>query len=151
EIALEIKREVISHRAIFESFIEEGVINELITLPNKELFLSKTGENELILNVGKYELTYTPEDFSQHVKETLDCLDKYPNYTISILPEAPFVDLKIYITKSHVTVLKKIHPNMILEFIEPRFARFFRDYFEALSYQYDLGKEEAKRILQRYL
>ncbi|MCF0114258.1 MAG: helix-turn-helix domain-containing protein, partial [Erysipelotrichaceae bacterium] len=48
EIALEIKREVISHRAIFESFIEEGVINELITLPNKELFLSKTGENELI-------------------------------------------------------------------------------------------------------
>ncbi len=126
-------------------------IDELIRLPtDEELFSGKVRVNfghELF----DVDLTYTPEEFSEHAAAMIELLDQEKNYHIILMPDLPFRDIRVAGTKEGLAVLRCSPPFSAFFITEPSLCRAFTDYFHILKSQYESDRMTVRRKFEQYL
>ena len=100
-------------------------------------------------------VTYTPEEYAEHIAYTLTLLRKHPHYSVYLLPELPFENVMIMVRQGAGTLIKKLNQPALALFTEhPALLQSISDYTDALklrSMRVHPERGRALKAMQQYL
>lgn len=88
---------------------------------------------------------YTSEQYSDHIRNIINLLKKYPGYKLVPLPEVPFNNVKLLLCKDMVKVTCTSEPFVSLSFRHPKIVSAFQDYTVRLIDKY---KKDHKTLIK---
>ncbi len=134
-------------RKRFEAFewkVKSGYVHEYMPLPAYEDIF----DGCVLMDLPGLSVTYTLEEYDEHIRNIISLLETYPNYRIVLLPEAPFKDIKLLISEQVVAVVRKSSPYITIQFEHSELCRAFISYAETLQNQYKQDRLSVRRILE---
>ena len=100
-------------------------------------------------------VTYTPEEYAEHIAYTLALLRKHPHYSVYLLPELPFENVMVMVRQGAGTLIKKLNQPALAFFTEhPALLQSISDYTDALklrSMRVHPERGRALKAMQQYL
>ncbi len=103
------------------------------------------------MDLPELSVTYTPQEYAAHVRRVIELSERLPGYRFYILPEAPFEDMKIFVSDSFVAVARLREPYLTILFEHPDLCRAFIAYAARIRDQYSQDKLTTRRLLERCL
>ncbi len=123
--------------------LTQGFLHEYMPVPAPEALASGA--------LPTCALAYTPRAYAEHVRSVVELMEANPNYRLVLLPEAPFDDLDILISRDLVAVGRLTEPYLTIVFEHPDLCRAFVAYAERIREQYDQDKLTTKNRLEQFL
>ena len=128
--------------------LDSGAIAEIICLPDLESVL----HGDVVVNFGaemiEQTLFYTYEDYLDHTEAVRKLVNTEKNYHLTLLPEAPFRDLQVFILKDAVAVLKCREPYTAFVFFNEQLSQSVQDYLDSLIKQYTTDRFTVNQVLK---
>ena len=128
--------------------LDSGAIAEIICLPDLESVL----HGDVVVNFGAemidQTLFYTYEDYLDHTEAVRKLVNTEKNYHLTLLPEAPFRDLQVFILKDAVAVLKCREPYTAFVFFNEQLSQSVQDYLDSLIKQYTTDRFTVNQVLK---
>ncbi len=127
--------------------LEKGFVHECFPVaPDDELFAGKVP-----IDVPGSKVFYTPEEYSAHLRHIMEFSRKRSTYRFFALPEPPFQDVQIVISRRLVTVSRLAPPLVTILITHSALCGAFADYAERVKDQYALDKLSAYRLLEGHI
>lgn len=141
-------------RLQLREMLEHGSVDEILCLPDHETVAN--GRVSLNLGAEMVELliTYTPEEYAEHIAAIREMVNKEKNYHLTLLPQAPFRDLQVFTVKDAVAVLRCRAPYTAFVFRNDALLRSVSDYGKYLIDQYAEDRyttTQALDVVLKYL
>ena len=125
----------------------ETVLCECLYLPaDEELF-----GDRVYMDIPGRRIAYTPEEYGAHIRNIAGLLESTAGYRLCVLPQPPFNDLKIIITKNLVAVSRLKPPFVTFIFRHPDMCRAFMSYANTFRKQYCSDKVTVLQLLEKYV
>ena len=128
--------------------LDTGGIDEIICLPNLENVL----HGDVVVNLGaemiEQTLFYTYVDYVEHTEAVRKLVNREKNYHLTLLPEAPFRDLQVFILRDAVAVLKCREPYTAFVFFNEQLAQSVQEYLDSLIEQYAMDRFTVNQVLK---
>jgi transcriptional regulator with XRE-family HTH domain len=139
----------------FETELKNGGVTEYITLPSdEELFTGRVELNLSSLFLNR-TITYTTEEYSEHICAILSLINEQDQYHFEPLKERPFVNIQIALKSDvGVMVLKSDDPTAGFWFGHPMMCRAFEEYIDVISDKIKLplaNKNNLVNLLSKYV
>ena len=97
-------------------------------------------------------VTYTSEEYAEHIAYTLALLRKHPHYSVYLLPELPFENVMVMVRQGAGTLIKKLNQPALAVFTEhPALLQSISDYTDALKLRSMRVHPERGRALKMML
>jgi hypothetical protein len=131
--------------------LDTGGIDEIICLPSLESVL----RGDVAVNLGaemiEHTLFYTYVDYVEHTEAVRELVNREKNYHLTLLPEAPFRDLQVFILRDAVAVLKCREPYTAFVFFNEQLAQSVQEYLDSLIEQYATDRFTVNQVLKEML
>lgn len=127
--------------------VKSGFLHEYVPLPSDEELFG----GAVPMDIPGITLTYTPQEYAEHIRNIIAFSDKYANYRFYAIPEVAFEDVKILVSDRAVAVARLKAPYSTILFEHPDLCRAFAAYVEHIREQYRQDKLTTKHTLERYL
>lgn len=125
----------------FEAALKSGYVHELIPIIRNGRIFADIADG----------ICYTPSELTAHIKNILRLMDKYANYRVYILPEAPFANMCVMTDNNRVMVLKTKNPRISFVFTHPLMLNAFQNYIAHLKSTCEQDKNTARNILKQHV
>ena len=132
---------------IFTDELNHGFVHEIICTAEDELLFS----GKIPAEIQSANLTYTPHEYKEHIKNTIAFSDSNPNYRFYALPDTPFTNITIAVSENAVLVTRLLPPQMTFAFSHPAMCEAFSEYVNRLKELNNQDKLTTKRLLERYV
>lgn len=77
---------------------------------------------------------YTPAEYAEHIRETLELLNAYPGYSIYLLPEVPFQNVMFMVRQGVGTLIRKLdEPSLAMITAHPALLSSLSNYIDILK------------------
>ncbi|MCR5624252.1 MAG: helix-turn-helix transcriptional regulator [Lachnospiraceae bacterium] len=126
---------------------QQGIFCNYLPLPTDEMLFN----GKVPIDIPELEIAYTPEEYADHIKNTISLLKKYPGFIFYPLPQAVFDDIQIILTADTVIVTRMKAPFISILFKHPDLYMAFKTYVENVAKQYKKDKELVIKELEKYL
>ena len=137
----------------FEYELATGNIIEYTTLPTSEDLLAGKVKLNLMHQFLLEPISYTREEYKQHLSNIISLLEKNTNYNFSPLTYSPFENIQI-IMKSDISVMVlKNLPAVSFLFGHPMMCQAFDEYLDAISKRICIaihGRKDLIHFLNNY-
>ncbi len=81
-----------------------------------------------------WDLPYTPKEYACHLRQTVDRLERYPNYHLVLLDRLPLPAVIIYTKPGNLALLiKAAHPFVVMEVAESNMLAAFAEYLKQIA------------------
>lgn len=138
----------------FENELDNGRVIEYTALPKKNDLLTGKVKLNLANQFSLPSISYTAEEYTQHINEIISLLKKNQHYNFSPLSHHPLENIQIILkTDLTVMVLKKNPPAVSFLFSHPMMCQAFDEYIDTMSKRNSLNiqnREELLQTLNRY-
>lgn len=134
-------------RDLLMDYLEKGYVHEFVPTADDEAIFSES----VPVAFPDLDLTYTPSEYSSHVREVISLLDRYPSYRFCLLPDAPFSNTQIVVTDNVVAVTRLEAPRITFLISHPLTCQAFSAYAARIRDRYRMDRISAKTALERYL
>ena len=128
--------------------LDLGAIDEILCLPDRETVLNGCVNVNLGAEMIDLTLTYTYEEYLEHIEAVRELVNEEKNYHLTLLPETPFLDLQVFILQDAVAVVKCMKPYMAFVFFNEQLARSVSGYLDSLINQYSTDRFTINRVLE---
>ena len=108
-------------------------------------------EGKIRVDIPEVPLTYTPQEYADHIREIMRISDSYINYRFFAIPDAPFSNTKISFSDNTVIVTRLKPPNISFIISHPAICEAFSAYAENIKKIYNHDKLTLNQLLKRYL
>ena len=127
--------------------LNEAFVHECIPAAEEEsLFAEK-----VFADIPGLAITYTPNEYAEHIKNIMTLSDENPKYRFYTLPDAPFANTQIVLSNSLVTVSRLNTPQITFLISHPAVYEAFIAYADSIKNRYRQDKLTTRRFLERYL
>ena len=155
EITAENKKEIINfyHRSTrhFDQILEKGELREFICLPQREDVLRGKVNVNFEAETNGLNLTYTPEEYTEHIAAVRELVENEKNYHLTLLPQAPFQDLQVFTMKDSVVVTRNQKPYTAFVFYNPELLQSVNYYCDMLTNQYASDRMTTIQMLDKIM
>lgn len=131
----------------FDGELKNGFIHECICPARDELLFS----GNVPIDLQSSKLTYSPQEYGEHIKNIISVFENHSNYRFYALPEAPFTNIVMVVSDNSVVTTRLLPPQTTFVFSHPAMCEAFSGYAEHLKEQYMQDKITTKRFLERYI
>lgn len=136
-----------SQKKLLDDTLSGSFVHECIPVADEEsLFYGK-----VTVDIPGINVTYTPKEYAEHIKNIIALSDENPKYRFYALPDAPFVNTKIVLSGGLVTVSRLNTPQVTFLISHPAMYEAFMAYADNITARYKQDKLTTKRHLERYL
>ena len=97
---------------------------------------------------GCPQLYYTPEQYALHIREIIRLSEACPNYRLYPLPETPFPNIRLFISKDWTHVIHALRPELSFGFSHPLLCGAFSRFAEGLMEQTRMDRNTLRRTLE---
>ncbi len=141
-----------SAKKLYANTIAQGNITEMVAFPEDEdIFTGKVEVNLPRLLLSE-PLTYTVEEFTEHIKHVIAMLEQNQRYHLCPLPISPFQNIRIILKENDAAmVIKGDQPATAFLFEHPLMCRAFNSYIDALNWKAPIYLYERNRVIQQLL
>ena len=120
--------------------LKEGELHEFISLPNPTAI-----DNGIVpINLGAElltePLTYTPAEYTEHIRAICGLIEREKNYHLTLLPFVPFPDLQIFTMQESVGILRSREPCTAFMFTSSELVQSVALYCETLLERYSTDR-----------
>ncbi|MBR0104952.1 MAG: helix-turn-helix transcriptional regulator [Firmicutes bacterium] len=122
-------------------------VHEYIKVASEEEILA----GKVPVDLTETSVTYTPDEYRDHIKNIIDIAEKHENYRFFALPDEPFSNVRIAVLEKYVSVTKMNEPAITFVFYHPAIRDAFVKYFKKLKERYRKDRTALRRHLKRYL
>lgn len=136
-----------SKNRFFAGTLKNGFVHECICPAKDELLFS----GNVPIDLRSADLTYTPQEYSEHIKNIISVFEKHSNYRFYALPDAPFTNIVMVVSENSVVTTRLLPPQTTFVFSHPAMCEAFSGYANHLKEQYIQDKITTKRFLERYI
>ena len=126
--------------------MEHGGVREFVPLADDE----KLFRGEIPADLPGLALTYTPQEYTEHVRRILELLET-PSYRFCALPDTPFPNTRIIFTEEAVKVTRIREPRITFMISHPALREAFRAYAARLQEQYRMDPLALRHLLEAYV
>ena len=135
------------HRQLYFEKIKKTFVHEIMPVADdNQLF-----EGKIRVDIPEVPLTYTPQEYADHIREIMRISDSYINYRFFAIPDAPFSNTKISFSDNTVIVTRLKPPNISFIISHPAICEAFSAYAENIKKIYNHDKLTLNQLLKRYL
>ncbi len=135
------------HRQLYFEKIKKTFVHEIMPVADdNQLF-----EGKIRVDIPEVSLTYTPQEYADHIREIMRISDSYINYRFFAIPDAPFSNTKISFSDNTVIVTRLKPPNISFIISHPAICEAFSAYAENIKKIYNHDKLTLNQLLKRYL
>lgn len=139
-----------ARRAQFKEALKELHVYEFVHIPSDDsLFAGKVKLN-LETELLDTKITYTPEEYAEHINAVIKLLSGEKRYHFCILPEVPFPDIQIVQEEEQVAIIRGKKPYAGFVFSEPLLCHAVGVYFEMLEKKYRVERSAVRQKLKRF-
>lgn len=132
---------------VFNEGLKDGFVHECICPADDELlFIGKVP-----VDLGSASLTYTPQEYRDHIKNIIALLESNPNYRFYALPDTPFTNISVVVYENSVMATRLLSPQTTFVFSHPAMCKSFLEYADHLKEQYKQDKITTRRLLEKYV
>ena len=96
-------------------------------------------------------LTYTPEEYTEHIAAVRELVENEKNYHLTLLPQAPFQDLQVFTMKDSVVVTRNQKPYTAFVFYNPELLQSVNYYCDMLTNQYASDRMTTIQMLDKIM
>lgn len=132
---------------LLEQTAQKAFWHEYLPLPTDEAVLS----GQVLMDLPTLSITYTAKEYSEHIRNIIALSERYVNYRLFPLAEAPFEDIKLLISESAVAATRRKAPYITFLLEYPIFCHIFVAYAERIKERYQQDQPIIRRILEQYL
>ncbi|MBQ9642957.1 MAG: hypothetical protein IJV26_02840 [Lachnospiraceae bacterium] len=101
---------------------------------------------------GCPQLYYTPEQYALHIREIIRLSEACPNYRFYPLPETPFPNIRLSISKDCTQVIHALRPELSFGFSHPLLCTAFEGFADSLMEKTRMDRNTLRRTLEeKYL
>lgn len=136
-----------SRKRLLDESMRKSFAHECIPVADEESLFS----GKVFADIPGLNVTYTPDEYAEHIRNIITLSDENPHYRFYALPEAPFENTQILLSDNLVTVNKLNGPQVIFLISHPAIYEAFTVYSDTITSPYKLDKLSTKRLLERYL
>lgn len=137
-----------AHAALLRH-LETGVFNECVPLCDDQSLFDGTCRIESIDGREQY---YTPEQYSEHLQNILRLSQEYPGYHFYPLPETPFPNIRLLISRETTRIIHVLNPSISFAFTHPAMCSAFCGYAGSLMDLHRMDRASLKKLLEsRYM
>ena len=134
EVSPETRREVLGiYRDIRKRFaarLEQSSVNMILCPAG-----GRSRQVNFSLDLVDLSLDYTPEEYAEHISAVAELVKRERNFHLTLLPEAPFLDIQLVTLEDAVTVLRCRAPYAAFVFLSPTLTQSVSDYLSMLIEQ----------------
>lgn len=134
-----------ARRALLDK-LETNLVCECIPLAAKEM-IPAGGMRVSHALTGDLDLTYSPAQYSMHIRCIIDLLDRYGNYRFYPIPEPPFPNIDLIISDRLTRITPAIRPGLAFSFEDPSLCLAFENYAGTLMDKWAIDKNSLKKML----
>ena len=102
------------------------------------------------LELMDLSLSYTPEEYGEHIAAVRELVETERNFHLTSLPSASFRDIQLVTFRDAVAMLRCREPCAAFVFRNPMLTQSMSDYFDALIEQYAADRPTAARTLESW-
>ena len=143
--------ELFSHWEDVKNWCDKAVasdfVHEYIKVASEEDILA----GKVPVDLTETSVTYTPDEYRDHIKNIIDIAEKYENYRFFALPDEPFSNVRIAVLEKYVSVTKMNEPAITFVFYHPAIRDAFVKYFKKLKERYRKDNITFRRQLEKLL
>lgn len=83
---------------------------------------------------GSVRVAYTPAEYGEHIRATIELLRMYPGYSIYLLPEMPFQNIMLMVRQGVGTLIRKLDgPGLAMVTAHPALSGSLSNYIDTLK------------------
>lgn len=131
--------------------LENDYVYEFIPLATDEELLTGCIPLELGSVNRDIKLCYTAVEYSRHIQNIIEMLDRYANYRLYVMPETTFENTQLFVEDERVILIKTSSPYIAFEFSHPLMHATFYEYMINLKEQYKIDRNTLRKNLLKYL
>lgn len=131
----------------FAGELKGGYVHECICPAEDELLF----DGDVPVDLQSASITYTPQEYREHIKNIIALSESNPNYRFYALPDTPFTNISVVISEKSVAVTRLLPPQITFAFSHHAMRDAFSGYADYLKGQYKQDKITTKRRLERYV
>lgn len=139
----------------FKMELQSGGVIEYLALPDDERLFSEKIELNLYNLFLSKPITYTTEEFSEHICAIVSLLNEYDSYHLVPLPDSPFSSIQMIVKSgTGAMILKSEKPAAAFWFGHPIMCLAFNEYLDSLSQKSKIpfgNKSSLMNLLKKYL
>ncbi|MBQ7131091.1 MAG: helix-turn-helix transcriptional regulator [Oscillospiraceae bacterium] len=136
-----------SRKKLLSDTLHNSFVHECIPLADEESLFG----NRVFADIPGLTVTYTPNEYAEHIRNIMVLSDENPQYRFYALPDAPFANTQIVISNDLVTVSRLNAPQVTFLISHPAMYEAFVAYADRITVRHKLDKLSTKRLLERYL
>ena len=136
-----------SRKKLLSDTLHNSFVHECIPLADEESLFG----NRVFADIPGLTVTYTPNEYAEHIRNIMVLSDENPQYRFYALPDAPFANTQIVISNDLVTVSRLNAPQVTFLISHPVMYEAFVAYADRITVRHKLDKLSTKRLLERYL
>ncbi len=83
---------------------------------------------------GSARVAYTPAEYAEHIRTTIELLRTYPGYSIYLLPQVPFHNIKLMVRQGTGALIRKLDkPCIAMATAQPALVNALSNYIDILK------------------
>lgn len=141
-------------RKSLTSALKSGHIMDYVVFPEDEALFNERIKLNLADTFAEFDLYYTPEEYSEHVKSLIVLLEN-DNYDIIPLPDSPFANIQMSVKENATVMVQKTDiPVTAFRFNHPLMCKAISEYIDIIGRNSMLNvnnKADVIKFLSRYL
>ena len=134
-------------RTLFHENLLDGYVHELFPLPS----LAALRAGRVPVDSVAARLFYTPEDFSEHLRNVIALSGDYASYRLTILPEHPFASTKFVVGQKAVVILHLSPPETAFTIRHHLMRSAFASYVERLGRRNEMTRSAFLERVRLYV
>ncbi len=127
--------------------LAQGSVDEILCLPDREAVQSGSVKLNLGAEMLEASVSYTQEEYAEHIAAIRELVNGEKNYHLTLLPQAPFRDLQIFMLKDAVAVFRCRAPFTAFAFKNETLTRSVADYCASLIEQFASDRHTTTQAL----
>ena len=132
---------------LFKQGLKNGSVCECIKPAEEELLFG----GRVPVDIRDVSLTYTPQEYSEHIKNVIALSESNANYRFYALPDMPFTNVSVVVSENSVAATRLLPPKITFAFSHPVLCEAFLEYAGSLKEKYNRDKITTKRLLEKYI
>lgn len=127
--------------------LEQGFVHACVPLADDDRLFA----GRIPVDIPGLSLTYTPQEYGEHIRSILARLERHETYRLYPLPDPPFAGTQLVISREAVIVGRLNPPHLAFLFTHPAMCEAFIGYADRIKETFSQDRTSARRQLERYL
>ena len=127
--------------------LESGFVHACIPMADDDRLFA----GQIPVDIPGRSLTYTPQEYGEHIRNILALAEEYDTYRLYPLPDPPFANTRLLISEETVAVSRLNPPHLAFLFTHPAMCEAFIGYVNRIKKTFGQDKQAIRRQLERYL